>query len=99
VYRGAADYVLLVQERSGHVLNAAGQLAVIPTGFMSRWLITGLMPRVARRCGGRWGKSCSAVAMLKHGVAPYGGCFYASEPVLCIRAGCLSRCGGWAGGS
>lgn len=32
-YRGAADYVLLVQERSGHVLNAAGQLAVIPKGF------------------------------------------------------------------
>lgn len=32
-YRGLADYVLLVQERSGHVLNAAGQLAVIPKGF------------------------------------------------------------------
>lgn len=32
-YRGAADYVLLVQERSGQVLNAAGQLAVIPKGF------------------------------------------------------------------
>lgn len=32
-YRGAADYVLLVQERSGHVLNAAHQLAVIPKGF------------------------------------------------------------------
>ncbi len=32
-YRGTADYVLLVQERSGHVLNAAGQLAVIPKGF------------------------------------------------------------------
>ncbi|MGH3772761.1 MAG: hypothetical protein ACRDRW_15440 [Pseudonocardiaceae bacterium] len=32
-YRGAADCVLLVQERSGHVLNAAHQLAVIPTGF------------------------------------------------------------------
>ncbi len=31
--RGAADYVLLVQERSGHVLNAARQLAVIPKGF------------------------------------------------------------------
>ncbi len=32
-YRGAADYVLLVQERSGHVINAARQLAVIPKGF------------------------------------------------------------------
>ncbi|MGH3766059.1 MAG: helix-turn-helix transcriptional regulator [Pseudonocardiaceae bacterium] len=32
-YRGSADYVLLVQERSGHVLNAARQLAVIPKGF------------------------------------------------------------------
>jgi len=32
-YRGAADYVLLVQERSGHVLNAVRQLAVIPKGF------------------------------------------------------------------
>jgi transcriptional regulator with XRE-family HTH domain len=32
-YRGGTDYVLLVQERSGHVLNAAGQLAVIPKGF------------------------------------------------------------------
>jgi hypothetical protein len=32
-YRGAADYVLLIQERSGHVLNAARQLAVIPKGF------------------------------------------------------------------
>jgi transcriptional regulator with XRE-family HTH domain len=32
-YRGAADYVLLVQERSGHVLNAARQLAVIPKSF------------------------------------------------------------------
>jgi hypothetical protein len=32
-YRGPADYVLLVQERSGHVVNAARQLAVIPKGF------------------------------------------------------------------
>ena len=32
-YRGGADYVLLVQERSGYVLNAARQLAVIPKGF------------------------------------------------------------------
>jgi transcriptional regulator with XRE-family HTH domain len=32
-YRGPADYVLLVQERSGRVLNAAGRLAVIPKGF------------------------------------------------------------------
>ncbi|MGH3869644.1 MAG: hypothetical protein ACRDQ4_26785 [Pseudonocardiaceae bacterium] len=32
-YRGAADYVFLVQERSEHVLNAAHQLAVIPKGF------------------------------------------------------------------
>jgi hypothetical protein len=32
-YRGAADYALLVQERSGHVLNAARRLAVIPKGF------------------------------------------------------------------
>jgi hypothetical protein len=32
-YRGVADYVLLVQERSGYVLNAACQLAVIPKGF------------------------------------------------------------------
>jgi hypothetical protein len=32
-YRGAADYVLLIQERSGHVLNATRQLAVIPKGF------------------------------------------------------------------
>jgi hypothetical protein len=33
LYRGGADYVLLVQERSGSVINAAGQLAVIPKGF------------------------------------------------------------------
>ena len=32
-YRGPADYVLLVQERSGNVVNAARQLAVIPKGF------------------------------------------------------------------
>jgi hypothetical protein len=32
-YRDYADYVLLVQERSGSVINAAGQLAVIPKGF------------------------------------------------------------------
>jgi transcriptional regulator with XRE-family HTH domain len=32
-YRGAADYVLLVQERSEYVLNAARQLAVIPKSF------------------------------------------------------------------
>jgi hypothetical protein len=32
-YRGPADYALLVQERSGNVLNAAGRLAVIPKGF------------------------------------------------------------------
>jgi hypothetical protein len=32
-YWGAADYVLLVQERSGNVVNAAGRLAVIPKGF------------------------------------------------------------------
>jgi hypothetical protein len=31
--RGPADYVLLVQERSGRVVNAARQLAVIPKGF------------------------------------------------------------------
>lgn len=31
--RGPADYVLLVQERSGHVVNAARRLAVIPKGF------------------------------------------------------------------
>jgi hypothetical protein len=32
-YRGPADYVLLVQERSGNVINAARRLAVIPKGF------------------------------------------------------------------
>lgn len=32
-YRGPADYVLLVQERSGSVVNAVRQLAVIPKGF------------------------------------------------------------------
>jgi len=31
--RGPADYVLLVQERSGIVVNAARRLAVIPKGF------------------------------------------------------------------
>jgi len=31
--RGPADYVLLVQERSGSVLNAARRLSVIPNGF------------------------------------------------------------------
>jgi len=32
-YRGERDYVLLVQERSAQVLNAAGDLAVIPKAF------------------------------------------------------------------
>lgn len=32
-YRGPADYVLLIQERSGSVVNAAHRLAVIPKGF------------------------------------------------------------------
>ena len=32
-YRGPADYVFLVQERSGDVINAARRLAVIPKGF------------------------------------------------------------------
>jgi hypothetical protein len=32
-YRGPADYVLLIQERSGNVVNAAHRLAVIPEGF------------------------------------------------------------------
>jgi hypothetical protein len=32
-YRGPADYALLVQERSGSVVNAARQLAVTPKGF------------------------------------------------------------------
>lgn len=32
-YRGAADYALLIQQRSGHVLNAKQRLAVIPKGF------------------------------------------------------------------
>src|SRR3984893_448067 len=32
-YRGPADYILLVQERSGDVVNAARRLAVIPKGF------------------------------------------------------------------
>jgi hypothetical protein len=31
--RGQADYVLLVQERSASVINAAGRLAVMPKGF------------------------------------------------------------------
>lgn len=31
--RGEADYLLLIQERSGHVVNAARRLAVIPKGF------------------------------------------------------------------
>jgi hypothetical protein len=33
LYRDRPDYMLLVQERSGSVLNAARQLAVIPKGF------------------------------------------------------------------
>ena len=32
-YRDRADYVLLIQERSGNVINAARRLAVIPKGF------------------------------------------------------------------
>ncbi len=32
-YRGPADYALLVQERSGNLVNATRQLAVIPKGF------------------------------------------------------------------
>jgi hypothetical protein len=32
-YRGPADYLLLVQERSGDVLNAARRLTVLPRGF------------------------------------------------------------------
>ncbi|MEV7038513.1 helix-turn-helix domain-containing protein [Amycolatopsis sp. NPDC051061] len=32
-YRGGPDYLLLVQERSRRVLNAAGRLAVIPKAF------------------------------------------------------------------
>jgi hypothetical protein len=32
-YRGGADYALLVQERSGQVLNGARRLSVIPKGF------------------------------------------------------------------
>ena len=32
-FRGPADYALLVQERSGQVVNGAGRLAVIPKGF------------------------------------------------------------------
>lgn len=32
-YRDRADYVLLVQERSGNVINAARRLSVIPKGF------------------------------------------------------------------
>jgi len=33
LYRDGRDYMLLVQERSGSVINAARQLAVIPKGF------------------------------------------------------------------
>ncbi|MBW4717884.1 transcriptional regulator [Saccharothrix obliqua] len=32
-FRSRPDYLLLVQERSGHVINAARRLAVIPKGF------------------------------------------------------------------
>lgn len=32
-YRGPADYLLLVQERAGRVLNTNGRLAVVPKGF------------------------------------------------------------------
>ena len=31
--RGGGDYALLVQQRSGHVINGAGRLSVIPKGF------------------------------------------------------------------
>ena len=31
--RGPEDYALLVQQRSGHVINGAGRLSVIPKGF------------------------------------------------------------------
>ncbi|MEU5695450.1 transcriptional regulator [Actinosynnema sp. NPDC020468] len=32
-FRSGPDYLLLIQERSGHVINAARRLAVIPKGF------------------------------------------------------------------
>jgi hypothetical protein len=31
--RGAGDYILLVQQRSGYVINGTGRLSVIPKGF------------------------------------------------------------------
>ena len=32
-YRGPADYAILVQQRSAHVVNAVGKLSVIPKSF------------------------------------------------------------------
>ena len=51
-YRGEADYLLLIQERSGHVLNAARQLAVIPKGFhqpMTDWRSDAKLSATLRR--------------------------------------------------
>src|SRR5215470_203730 len=38
IARDTGDYLLLIQERSGRVLNAARRLAVIPKGFHEPWV-------------------------------------------------------------
>lgn len=60
-YRGTAeDYLLLVQERSGHVINTARRLAVIPKGFHQPMVDFQAETHIGPPCCGRWKRSSSA---------------------------------------
>ena len=87
-FRGEADYLLLVQERSAHVVNAARRLAVIPKSFHGPLADQRADARIGRRCGASWRKSCSAARTSIERPA------YRGQPTRCTRADCPRRCGG-----
>ena len=84
----SADYLLLIQERSGSVLNAARRLAVIPKAFTSHSAITPRTRRLPRHWSASLRKNCSAAAMSTQPAR--GSC----GRTPCIPACCRSRCAG-----
>ena len=88
VYRGPADYALLVQERSSQVLNAAGRLAVIPKGFHEPLSD----PRADARISATLRREMEEELFGRVEVDSTAGT--AASRHRCTRAGYPSRCGG-----
>ena len=88
-YRDRADYVLLVQERSGNVINAARRLAVIPKGFHQP--MTDYRSDAQDRGYASAGDGRGAV---RPGRDRQHRERRRAPPTRCIRRACRSRCAG-----